>query len=208
MTDRKQGRRKRQSGYAIAAVSFIGMIAMTGAASMMSTTPVAEVAEIEHNLLQVRGHWASVGMFTYAISRGRQDGACVALCVLGDATRAASYQTYVEEIYNAKNKKLTTNNPKVRRWIYDEISADYSVDLISTISDLNALLLDGKLLFETELDDVGDFFLERKSTVESADTRAEICTGLAVATAVCLTTIINLNNSGIVRVQDFRIIRP
>lgn len=208
MTDRRQESRKHQSGYAIAAVSFIGMIAMTGAASMMSTAPVAEVAEIEHNLLQVRGHWASIGMFSYAISRGRHDGACAIDCTQGDTTRAASYQAYVEEIYNARNNQLTTNNPRARRWTYDEISADYSVDMLSTVSDLNTAVLDGKLLFETELDGIGDFLAGRKTTVESAATRAEICAGLAAATDACLTTIVDTNNSGIVRVQDFRITRP
>lgn len=208
MTPRRSRNQQRQSGYAIAAVSFIGMIAMAGAASMLSTAPVAEVAEIEENLLQVRGHWASVGMFTYAISRGRQDGACPGLCLLGDATRVGSYQDYVEEIYNAKNKNLTTNNPSSMRWIYDEINDGYHVQLTSTVSDLSLLLLDGKLLFETELDDFGDFFDAKRAGIISAQTRAEFCTGLSIANAACLTTILNLNNSGIARVQDFRILRP
>lgn len=200
--------RQRQSGYAIAAVSFIGMIAMAGAASMLSTGPVAEVAEIEENLLQVRGHWASVGMFSYAISRGRQDGACAADCVQGDDTRVDSYQAYVEEIYNAKNKNLTTNNPTAMRWTYDEVNADYHVQLTSTVSDLNLAVLDGKLLFQTELDDFGDFFDAKRAGISSAQTRAEFCTGLAAAGDACLTTVANPNNSGIARVQDFRILRP
>ncbi|MDF1731416.1 MAG: hypothetical protein P1U49_07930 [Minwuia sp.] len=200
--------RQRQSGYAIAAVSFIGMIAMAGAASMLSTAPVAEVAEIEENLLQVRGHWASVGMFSYAISRGRQDGACAADCVLGDATRVDSYQAYVEEIYNARNKNLTTNNPTAMRWTYDEVNADYHVQLISTVSDLDLAVLDGKLLFQTELDDFGGFFDAKRAGITSAQTRAEFCTGLAAAGDACLTTVANPNNSGIARVQDFRILRP
>jgi len=200
--------RRRQSGYAIAAVSFIGMIAMAGAATMLSTAPVAEVAEIEHNLQHVRGHWASVGMLAYTISRGRQDGACDGSCTDGDITRADKSQNYAKEIYNAKPNGLTNKNPNLRRWSYPELKADYYPELRSTVSILNGLLSDGKLVMETVLLDVGPFFGDKHTEAGTADTRAEICTGLAAAGDACHTLLSNTNTSGIARLQDFRIIRP
>ncbi len=207
MTTGMARNRQRQSGYAIAAVSFIGMIAMAGAASMLSTGQVAEVAVIEENLLQIRGHWASVGMFSYAISRGRQDGACDATCNQGDRTRTDGYQDYVEEIYNARNRNLTTNNPISMRWAYGEINADYFVQLVATVSDLNAAD-DGRLLIEMEQDSFGDFFDPRKADIASARLHVEFCTGLASTGDACLTGIPDSTIGGISRVQDFRILRP
>lgn len=210
MRDNGTGPRPHQAGYAIAAVSFIGMIAMAGAATMLSTAPVAEVVEIEESLLQIRGHWASVGMLSYAISRGRQDGACGGdRCNKDDIDRRDIYQAFVEEIYNAKNKTLTTNKPSALRWIYDEIDAEYHVQLQSTVKDLDDAD-NGKLSFETDLVDFGEFFDEdrKKKSFTSAHTLVELCTGLASAGDACLNSIAKSNNSGISRLQDFRIKWP
>lgn len=202
--------RQRQSGYAIAAVSFIGMIAMAGAATMMSTAPVAEVAEIERSLDGVRRHWGSVGMFAYAVSRGRQDGACSGTCGSGDATRAAFYQSYVIEIYNAKDNKnkLVRKNPTQRRWLYTELSNDHFYDIRTTVSVLNGFLSDGKLAMESTLAQVGDSLEDRNADTDQGDIRMELCTGLAAAGDACQILIPGSNTSGIARVQDFRVIRP
>ena len=212
MNGNATGSRQRQAGYAIAAVSFIGMIAMAGAATMLSTAPVAEVAGIEENLLEVRGHWAAIGMYSYAISRARHDGTCSPNCNQGDRTRVDGYQAYVEEIYNAKNKNLTTNNPTSMRWAYGELHPDYHVQLFSTVSDPDGGTDDGRLLFETALDQFafGDFFGSNPGarTLHSAQTRAVVCTGLAAAGDACLNSIDNTNTSGVSRLQDFRINRP
>ncbi len=212
MNGNATGSRQRQSGYAIAAVSFIGMIAMAGAATMLSTAPVAEVAGIEENLLQVRGHWAAIGMYSYAISRARQDGTCSPRCNQGDSNRVDGYQAYVEEIYNAKNKNLATNNPNAMRWAYTELHPDYHVQLEATVSDLDGGSLDGRLLFVTGLHQFGfgDFFGigPGEGSLHSADTRIEFCTGLAAAGDACLNSIDSTNTSGVSRLQDFRINRP
>ena len=208
MSDTGTRPRRHQAGYAIAAVSFIGMIAMAGAATMLSTAPVAEVAEIEESLLQIRGHWASVGMLSYVISRGRQDGACDSRCNRGDRDRLDTYQVYAKEIYNAKINQLTTNKPFSLRWIYDEIDPSYHVQLQSTVKDLDDAD-NGKLSFETKLVVLGGFFEESrtKESVTSANTLAVICTGLATAGDACLNSIGKNNISGISRLQDFRIDR-
>lgn len=210
MNGNATGARQRQSGYAIAAVSFIGMIAMAGAATMLSNAPVAEVAGIEENLLQIRGHWAAIGMYSYAISRARHDGTCSPNCNQGDRTRVDGYQAYVEEIYNAKNKNLTTNNPTSMRWSYGELHPDYHVQLVSTVSDPDGGTDDGRLLFETGLDTFGfgDFLDPKRLTLHSAQTRAVVCTGLAAVGDACLNSIDNANTSGVSRLQDFRINRP
>lgn len=210
MRDNGTGPRPHQAGYAIAAVSFIGMIAMAGAATMLSTAPVAEVAEIEESLLQIRGHWATVGMLSYAISRGRQDGACGGdLCNKDDSDRLDIYQAFAEEIYNAKAKTLTTNKPSAMRWIYDEIDPEYHVQILTTVKDLEAAV-NGRLSFEFNLEDFGVFLGDDrdKKSFTSTNTLVEFCTGLAAAGDACLNSIAKSNISGISRLQDFRVDRP
>lgn len=210
MSDIRAGTRRHQAGYAIAAVSFIGMIAMAGAATMLSTAPVAEVAEIEESLLQIRAHWGSVGMLSYAISRGRQDGACGGdRCNKDDTDRRDIYQAYVEEIYNAKGKTLTTNKPSEMNWTYEEIDDEYFVQLQATVKDLD-LADDGKLSFEIDPVDFGTFFDENrdKKSFTSAHILVEFCTGLAAAGDACLNSIAKTNTSGVSRLQDFRIEEP
>lgn len=199
--------RVRQSGYALAAISLLGMAAMGSAALFITESGVGEAAAVEDDLIRVRANWAMNGHLNYVLSRARQDGACFGDCTEADTTRVGKLNNYGLEIHNAVPAKEVNNNGSQRRWLYDEINEEYAVDTSFTGADTGTLL-DGRVL-------AGVGFQPSNIRLNSIDAalnrtpehQATLCAGLANPGDNCPIAVTNDNTSGIVRIVDFRVVR-
>lgn len=203
-----RNRRQSQSGYALAAISLLGLGAMSVTAVAITDGGVGDAAAVEENLIRVRANWAVTGHMNYMLSRARQDGLCDTDCQGADATRRSQFTDYGEEVYNANVAGPKNGNGAIQlRWAYDEIRPEYAIDTGIAVVDTNTST-DGRLRLEVRYensnaraDDI-DVVLDRIPEFD-----AEICGGLADPADNCPAVITNDNLSGIVRIVDFRVKR-
>lgn len=199
--------RTRQSGYALAAISLLGMAAMGSAAVLIAESGVNEGSAIEDDLVRVRANWAMNGHLTYVLSRARQDGACHLDCSDSDTTRSETSKNFSREIHNAVPAKLVKNAGSQRRWSYGEINTEYAIDTAISGTDTGTLV-DGQFKLDTRI----AISLIRLQSVDDALNRipsieTTVCAGLSNPGDNCPTVVTNENTSGIVRIVDFRVVR-
>ena len=201
--------RRRQSGYAIASVSLIGLMAMASAALLVTDGQVSERQAIEEQLVRIRANWAVMGHLTYVISRTRQDGVCDGTCGGGDNERRATVEAYLGEIYNANIGGFKSGGgTKQRRWGYAEIADNYAIDTAGTVSDAAGGVDDGSLTVQVRFANSNartDFVNDVLGRFDDRD--ATLCVGLAAAGDPCPALLGNEEAGGIARIQDFRIVR-
>lgn len=201
--------RKRQGGYAIAAISLLGLAAMSAAAMMISDGGSGDSAQLEEELVKLRAEWAAVGHMTYVISRARQDGLCDSNCSSNDGTRAVRLQVLAEEIYNANTSGIKAGAGGKNRFKleYAEFGTKYSFDTALFASDINSAT-DGMLdLTITFPDSSGNVDLVRDSLRRMTSFGATLCVGLAAAGDPCPATLASNETGGIARLAEFRVIR-
>lgn len=199
--------RVRQSGYALAAISLLGMAAMGSAALFITESGVGEAAAVEDDLIRMRANWAMNGHLNYVLSRARQDGACFTACADSDTSRAGTLDDYGREVYNAVPAKEVNKNGSQRRWLYDEINGEYAVDTNLAGADIGTLL-DGRIIVSVGFQPSNI----RLDSIDEALNRipehqATLCAGLANPGDNCPLAVTNDNTSGIVRIVDFRVVR-
>lgn len=199
--------RRRQAGYAIAAISLIGLAAMSAAAMMISDDGASDAAQLEEGLVKLRAEWAAVGHMTYTISRARQQGLCNGNCGSDDSSRAGRLQGFAEELYNANGSGITngggTNRFKLE---YTELSATYSIDTDVQVSDRDTPT-DGRLDIAIRILGSANVPTVKKTLQQMNGFGATLCVGLAAAGDPCPAALTKSDTGGIARLAEFRVDR-
>lgn len=199
--------RARQSGYALAAISLLGMAAMGSAALFITEGGAGESAAVEDDLVRVRANWALNGHMNYVLSRARQDGACFNSCADSDTTRAESLGKFGKEVHNAVPAKEVNKNGSQRRWLYGEINDEYAIDTQVVAADVGTLL-DGQIAVDVAFQPSTIRLPSIDQTLLRVPAhQATLCAGLDNVGDNCPTIVSNDNTSGIVRIVDFRVVR-
>ncbi|WP_417518827.1 hypothetical protein [Minwuia sp.] len=196
----------RQSGYAIAAISIMGLAAMTSAAILVQESGVTEADAVEENLVRVRANWAAQGHLNYILSRLREDGSCNNDCKSSDNTRVSRTDGFGNELTNANQNGPSANGNR-RRWQYAEIDENYAIDVALEAFDAGGTS-DGKIQVDT-------VFLGSSVRLQNVDqvlTRmtgltATICTALTSSGDTCPVAVADTDVGGIARIEDFRVLR-
>lgn len=199
--------RKRQGGYAIAAISLLGLAAMSATAVMITDGGVNEADRVEEQLVRLRAEWAVVGHMTYAISRARQDGLCDPACDKNDNDRQDRLQIFFTEPFNAKNSGLTENSPNRRRWQYNEISSSYAIDTDFKLSDLDSETENGRFHVLYDFPNSNRFEHITRILARMGEFQSSICFGLASAGDPCPVSLGVNDTGGIARIADFSVIQ-